>query len=144
MMPELAFIALGSNLGDRPENLTRAVAGLQRDPQTTVVALTEPEETLPLGDVPQGSYLNQMVLVETNRSPLELLELCQAVERAGGRERDVRWGPRTIDVDIVRYGDRHIDQEDLVIPHPEIPHRDFWQREIEELERSRDSAVSDG
>jgi 2-amino-4-hydroxy-6-hydroxymethyldihydropteridine diphosphokinase len=92
------------------------------------------EETEPLGPQPQGNYLNQMVLLETALTPRTLFDQCQQIERAAGRERRIRWGPRTLDLDIVRYGDLVVNESDLVIPHPELPNRDFWQREITELE----------
>lgn len=91
------------------------------------------EETDPIGPVPQGRYLNQMVLLRTALSARELLDACLAIEQAAGRERAKRWGPRTLDLDIVRFGDLVIEEPDLRVPHPEIPHRPFWQRELTEL-----------
>ena len=99
-----------------------------------IVALTSVEETDPLGFTEQGPFLNQMVAVRTELSPRELLGVCQRVEREGGRQRGRRWGPRTIDIDIVRFGDRTVAEADLAIPHPQIPARDFWVREIAELD----------
>ena len=87
-----------------------------------------------LGAVPQGPYLNQMLLVETGLEPRALLDALLALERAEGRVRAERWGPRTLDCDIVLYGDRSVQEPGLVIPHPELPHRDFWQRELKELD----------
>ena len=75
-----------------------------------------------------------MVLLETTLAPAVLLEHCRRIEVERGRERRERWGPRTLDLDIVRYGDMTVQQPDLTIPHPELPNRDFWQREIAELE----------
>jgi 2-amino-4-hydroxy-6-hydroxymethyldihydropteridine diphosphokinase len=75
-----------------------------------------------------------MVLLETTLEPAALLEHCRRIEGERGRERRERWGPRTLDLDIVRYGDKTVQQPDLTIPHPELPNRDFWQREIAELE----------
>jgi 2-amino-4-hydroxy-6-hydroxymethyldihydropteridine diphosphokinase len=82
----------------------------------------------------QPPYLNQMVLLETALEPRQLLGACQAIERARGRERTERWGPRTLDLDIVRFGQRRVNDPTLVIPHPELPNRDFWQRALAELE----------
>ena len=82
----------------------------------------------------QPAYLNQMVLVETELEPRALLEACQAIENRAGRVRAERWGPRTLDIDIVRYGRRRISEPGLVIPHPGVADRDFWQRELAELE----------
>jgi 2-amino-4-hydroxy-6-hydroxymethyldihydropteridine diphosphokinase len=132
-MHHLAYIALGSNLGDRDQFLARARLALAALPGSRVVAESSVEETAPVGDVPQGAYLNQMVALETALSPRELLAALQRIERKEGRVRTVRWGPRTLDLDIVRYDDRKIDEPDLVIPHPQISHRDWWQRELTEL-----------
>jgi 2-amino-4-hydroxy-6-hydroxymethyldihydropteridine diphosphokinase len=84
--------------------------------------------------MPQPPYLNQMVLLETRLSPRELLEACHAIERDAGRQRTERWGARTLDLDIVRFGRRRVAEPDLIIPHPELPNRDFWQRELAELQ----------
>jgi len=84
--------------------------------------------------VPQGPYLNQMVLLETALEPRELLEQLHAIEAERGRVRRERWGPRTLDLDIVRYGDRAVREPELTIPHPELPQRDFWQSELAELD----------
>jgi 2-amino-4-hydroxy-6-hydroxymethyldihydropteridine diphosphokinase len=82
----------------------------------------------------QPPYLNQMVLLETALEPRALLQALQSIERGEGRRRAERWGSRTLDLDIVRFGDRRVAETDLIIPHPELPNRDFWQRELAELE----------
>lgn len=132
-MPEWAFVALGSNIGDRAAHLAFARERLAALPETDLVACSAIEETEPLGPVPQGPYLNQMVLLRTGLDPRALLERCAAIERAAGRERGLRWGPRTLDLDIVRFDERAIAEPDLVVPHPELPRRPFWQRELAEL-----------
>ena len=81
----------------------------------------------------QGPYLNQMLLVETALGPRALLEALLAIERTEGRVRRARWGPRTLDCDIVLYGDRRVEEADLVIPHRELRNRPFWIRELDEL-----------
>ena len=131
---ERAFIALGSNLGDREGHLAAARAALAALPRTRLVAASRVEETAPLGGMDQPRYLNQMVALETALEPRALLAACQAIERSRGRVRTERWGARTLDLDIVRYGDRRVAEPDLIIPHPGLPHRDFWQRELAELE----------
>ena len=131
---ELAYVALGSNLGDRAAYLAAARAALARLPGTRLVAASAVEETPPLGGKAQPAYLNQMVLLETRLDPRALLEACQAIERAEGRVRGERWGSRTLDLDIVRFGHRRVAEPDLIIPHPELDHRDFWQRELAELQ----------
>jgi 2-amino-4-hydroxy-6-hydroxymethyldihydropteridine diphosphokinase len=128
------YVALGSNLGDRAGHLAYARARLAALPRTHLVKQSQVEETAPLGPVPQGPYLNQMVLLETELAPGPLLAELQAIEAERGRERAMRWGPRTLDLDIVRYGDRVVGERGLTIPHPELPHRDFWLREIAELD----------
>ncbi len=127
-------MALGSNVGDRAAHLAYAREHLGALPGTRLVAASRVEETAPLGPVAQPPYLNQMVLLETTLEPAALLKHCRRIEAERGRERRERWGPRTLDLDIVRYGDKTVRQPDLTIPHPELPNRGFWRREIAELE----------
>ena len=127
-------MALGSNVGDRAAHLAHARERLAGLPGTRVAAASQVEETAPLGPVPQGAYLNQMVLLETTLTPRALLAACRSIEVERGRERRERWGPRTLDLDIVRFGVREVHEAGLTIPHPELPRRDFWLREIAELE----------
>jgi 2-amino-4-hydroxy-6-hydroxymethyldihydropteridine diphosphokinase len=131
---ERAYVALGSNLGDRAGHLAAAREALAKLPDTEVVAASAVEETAPLAGMKQPPYLNQMILLETRLTPRELLEACHEIERARGRIRGERWGARTLDVDIVRYGQRRVTEPDLIIPHPELPNRDFWLRELAELQ----------
>ena len=133
---ERVFVALGSNVGDRAAHLAAAREALGRLPATRLVAASAVEETAPLGAMAQPPYLNQMVLLDTELEPRALLAALQAIERARGRVRTARWGPRTLDLDIVAYGDRQVRDPDLVIPHPELPRREFWQRELSELARA--------
>jgi 2-amino-4-hydroxy-6-hydroxymethyldihydropteridine diphosphokinase len=104
-----------------------------RLPTTRVLAASAVEETAPLGPVPQGPYLNQMLLLETDLAPRALLDALRAIETREGRVRRERWGPRTLDCDIVLYGDRAVREPGLVVPHPELPNRAFWQRELRQL-----------
>ena len=131
----LAFVALGSNVGDRAAHVARAREALAALPATQLLAASAEEETAPLGGMDQPAYLNQMVLLRTTLAPRALLEACQAIERAAGRIREAhaRWAPRTLDLDIVLYGDHRVSEPGLTIPHPGLPHRDFWQRELAEL-----------
>ena len=130
---ERAYVALGSNLGDRAAHLRKAREALASLPETDLIRESAIEETAPLGGMQQPPYLNQMVLLETALEPRALLQACQAIERQEGRERTQHWGPRTLDLDIVRFGSRRVTEGDLIIPHPELSHRDFWQREMAEL-----------
>lgn len=132
-MHDIAYIALGSNLGDRDEFLARARAALAALPHSRVVAESSVEETAPVSDVPQGAFLNQMVALDTGLSPRALLEALHRIEADAGRERTVHWGPRTLDLDIVRFGTHIVQEPDLVIPHPQLPNRDWWKRELAEL-----------
>jgi 2-amino-4-hydroxy-6-hydroxymethyldihydropteridine diphosphokinase len=129
----VAAVALGSNLGDRAAILARARAAIGRLPATRLAAASAVEETAPLGPVAQGPYLNQTLRLETALGPWTLLHLLLEVEAGEGRVRRERWGPRTLDCDLVLYGRQRIDLPDLAVPHPEIRNRPFWQRELEEL-----------
>jgi 2-amino-4-hydroxy-6-hydroxymethyldihydropteridine diphosphokinase len=131
---ERVYVALGSNVGDREAHLAHARQRLGALPETRVLAFSRVEETAPIGPVAQAPFLNQMVLLETSLSPAALLAWCLAIESERGRKRRERWGPRTLDLDIVRYGDKTVREPDLTLPHPELPNREFWRREIAELE----------
>ena len=121
-----------SDLHER--RLAEARDGLAALPDTILEAASSIEETDPIGPVPQGPFLNQMVLLWTGLAPRTLLEHCLTLERAAGRERGERWGPRTLDLDIVKYGNHVIREPGLVVPHPELARRGFWRRELSELE----------
>lgn len=132
-MSDVAYIALGSNLGNRELALARARTAIASIRDTRLIAATEVEETDPIGPGPQGKYLNQMVSVSTTLSPRTLLAALHRIERAAGRVRAARWGPRTLDLDIVTIEGKEYSDEALVIPHPELPNREFWLRELDEL-----------
>lgn len=134
MGAERAAIALGSNLGDRAALLARASEGIARLPGTRIVRASAVEETDPIGPLPQGPFLNQMLLVETTLEPCTLLDALLDIERAAGRVRGERWGPRSLDCDIVLYGERVIREAGLTVPHPELMNRPFWQRELAQLD----------
>jgi 2-amino-4-hydroxy-6-hydroxymethyldihydropteridine diphosphokinase len=127
-------VALGSNLGDRGAHLRAAREALATLPNTSLLAASRVEETAPLGGMDQPAYLNQMVLLETSLEPRDLLRALQAIEYEQGRRRSERWGSRTLDLDIVRFGDRQVTEQDLIIPHPELSNRDFWLRELAEIQ----------
>ena len=132
-MSDVAYISLGSNVGNRELALSRARAAIAAIRDTRVIAETQVEETDPLGPIVQGKYLNQMLAVSTTLPPRTLLAALHRIERAAGRVRTVRWGPRTLDLDIVMLDGKTYEDEVLVIPHPELENRDFWKREISEL-----------
>ncbi len=133
-MAELAFVALGSNLGDRAAALASARHLLDVVPATRLVAASRIEETAPFGPVAQPPYLNQMVALATRLGPEALLDACHRIEQRLGRVRGARWGARTIDLDIVSMGARRADSARLTLPHPGLPSRAFWRRERAELE----------
>lgn len=136
-MRDVAYIALGSNLGDRAALLAAARAALAALPGSRLLAESAVDETEPLGPAGQGAYLNQMIALETTLSPRELLAALQRIEAAHGRTRAVRWGPRTLDLDIVVFERQVVREPDLIVPHPELPNRDFWRRELAELQGAR-------
>ncbi len=130
---DIAYIALGSNLGDRHAYLARAREAIAAIPETRIIAESTVEETAAIGPVEQGPYLNQMISVETSLPPRDLLAALQTIEAREGRVRTERWGPRTLDLDIVRFERQIVDEAWLRVPHPELANREFWQRELDEL-----------
>jgi 2-amino-4-hydroxy-6-hydroxymethyldihydropteridine diphosphokinase len=131
--PDVAYVALGSNLGDRAAYLSRAREEMARISGTRVVAESTVEETAPLGPIAQGPFLNQMVALETSLAPSELLAALHDIEERLGRVREERWGPRTIDLDLVLMERQRSDDPRCRVPHPELVHRPFWLRELAEL-----------
>ena len=130
---DVAYIAIGSNLGDRHALLAFARGALAALPQTRLLRVSSIEETAPLGPVPQPDYLNQMVALETTLSPNALLRALQEIEEQAGRVRAERWGPRTLDLDIVHLEHQRVATPALRVPHPELPNREFWRRQLAEL-----------
>ena len=124
-MSRLAHFGLGSNLGDRLAHLQDAIDGLAVAPGVTVVAVSSVYETAPVGGPEQDDYLNAIVAVETGASARALLETGQDLERRARRTRAERWGPRTLDVDLLLIGAERTDEPDLQVPHPRIWDRGF-------------------
>ena len=120
-----AYVSLGTNLGDRAAHLGLALRSLAALPTTRVVALSPVYETDPVGPPPQGPYLNAAVEIETALEPRALLDGLLAIERAAGRARSVRDAARTLDLDLLLYADRVIDEPDLRVPHPRLAERAF-------------------
>lgn len=120
-----AYLGLGSNLGDRAAFLQGAVDGLATTDGIEVVAVSPVYETEPVGGPEQPEYLNAVVAVDTALTPRQLLEVAQGLEDAAGRVRGEQWGPRTLDVDVLLVGDEHVDEPDLVVPHPRLYERAF-------------------
>jgi 2-amino-4-hydroxy-6-hydroxymethyldihydropteridine diphosphokinase len=134
---DVAYIALGSNVGQREVFLAEARRRIAALPHTKVIGETDAEETAPLGPVAQGPFLNQMIAIETELSPHELLDELQRIETDAGRVRSVRWGPRTLDLDIVLFERQSVSEPGLTVPHPELSNRNFWLRELSALRSAR-------
>jgi 2-amino-4-hydroxy-6-hydroxymethyldihydropteridine diphosphokinase len=128
-----AFIGIGSNLGDREQNLARAIELLSAEDGIDIAAVSEIRETEPVGPVSQGPFLNGAVRIETDLGPRELLERLLAVEQRLGRVRRERFGPRTIDLDLLLYGDEAVDEPGLTVPHPRLHERRFALEPLSDL-----------
>jgi len=131
-----AFVGLGSNLGDREEALCRAVEALGRLPETTVRAVSSFRDTEPVGIVDQPHFLNGAVELETTLAPRSLLDSLLAIERSLGRDRAgvPPGGPRTLDLDLLLYGEDEIDEPGLAVPHPMLAERSFVLEPLAELD----------
>ena len=133
MINRQIFLALGSNLGNRKTFLTTAVQCLQNHKDISVLQESTVIETAPVGEVDQGAFLNQVIEIKTNLNPLELLAVILAIEKSQGRIRTEKWGPRTLDIDILFFGDTVIQDETLQIPHPELHRRVFVLQPLQEI-----------
>ena len=120
-----AYLALGSNLGDRLAHLQLGVDALVMADGVEVLALSRVYETAPVGGPEQGPFLNAVVSVATTLDPYALLALAQRIERDAARVREERWGPRTLDVDVLLYDDVRLDDPALTVPHPRMWERGF-------------------
>ncbi len=133
--PVDAYLGLGSNVGDRRDRLDAAVAMLRDTPDLKVIAVSSILETEPWGPVKQGNFLNAAVKLRTTLAPSALLETCLQIERAQGRDRAEaeRWGPRTLDLDVLLYGDDIVNVRGLRIPHPRLHERAFVLKPLAEI-----------
>jgi len=130
-----AYVGLGSNMGDRERMLWSAVHMLAFNPEVEVVAVSSIRETDPVGFADQPRFLNAAVALDTELEPRALLEFLMAVERELGRTRDgPRFGPRTIDLDLLLYGDEVVDEPGLTVPHPRLHERRFVLEPLAELD----------
>lgn len=133
-----AYVALGANLGDRDSSLTEAIRRLQADSELEVRRVSAAYETAPVGFTDQPAFLNMAVCLGTNLDPITLLRRLLAIEQEMGRVRDVRWGPRNIDLDLLVHGEATLDTPELTLPHPRmgqrafvlVPLSDVWPKEI--------------
>ncbi|HEX2926038.1 MAG TPA: 2-amino-4-hydroxy-6-hydroxymethyldihydropteridine diphosphokinase [Ruminiclostridium sp.] len=128
-----AYIGLGSNLGDRESRLNRAIELLAQAEGVKVTAASSYYNTAPVGYEQQPDFLNAVVEVRTALSPDQLLKLCSEIEKEQKRERIIRWGPRTIDLDILLFGSKIINEKDLIIPHPRMHERRFVLEPLNEI-----------
>ena len=127
-----AYVAVGSNLGDRWAHLVLAGRALREAPGVAVLRGSRVWDSAPIGP-PQPRYLNAVLELETTRTPPSLLGILRETERIAGRTRDLRWGPRTLDLDLILFGDRVVCTPGLTIPHPEMTLRRFVLAPLAEL-----------
>ena len=128
------FIGLGSNLGDRQENLQKALALLGGLPETRFLRCSSFIETLPVGNLDQPKFINAVAEIETSLEPLELLKRLKGIEHSVGRKQTARWGPRIIDLDVLLYGRLVLDSGALIIPHGQLENRRFVLEGLLELD----------
>jgi 2-amino-4-hydroxy-6-hydroxymethyldihydropteridine diphosphokinase len=132
-MGKTAFIALGSNIGNRYDYLMKGIEYLAKHPKIKLVNTSSVYETDPVGYEDQDLFLNMVIEIQTEWSPLELLDFCLKVELELGRKREIVWGPRTIDLDILLYNQENIKSEKLIIPHPRMLERNFVMIPLSEI-----------
>lgn len=130
----LAYISLGSNLRGPKEQIEEALRALREAKETTLLLVSSFYQSKPLMDMPGPNYLNVVCKIETDLSALDLLNFCQEIEDNQHRVRGVKWGSRTIDLDILLYGDRVLATKRLTIPHPEMINRSFVLLPLFEIE----------
>jgi 2-amino-4-hydroxy-6-hydroxymethyldihydropteridine diphosphokinase len=121
----MIYLGLGSNMGEREQYLRQAVNTLGAHPDIRIIQKSAIYETEPFGYTDQAAFLNAVIAIETNLTPAALLKLCLETESSLGRVRDVRWGPRTIDIDILLFHNQLIHTEALTVPHPYLQFRPF-------------------
>ena len=127
------YIGLGGNLGDRKENIQKALVELARNNRCRLTRVSSLYETRPVGIEEQPDFLNLAAEIETELNPKELLVWLKEVERKVGREKTFKWGPRIIDIDILLYDDLHVTEDNLEIPHPEMHKRAFVLSPLAEI-----------
>ncbi|MCT1558253.1 2-amino-4-hydroxy-6-hydroxymethyldihydropteridine diphosphokinase [Helcobacillus massiliensis] len=132
--PVRAILAVGSNMGDRAAYLQLALQELERAHGIDLVAASATIETDPVGGVEQDSFLNAAIAVDTTLSPWQLLDLAQHIEQVAQRRRIVRWGPRTLDVDVITWGELQLNDPALTLPHPRAHERAFVLHPLADLE----------
>lgn len=127
------YVGIGSNIGDRENYIKTALERIEEYPDINVADVSSIYETEPVGVTEQAAFLNMVALLKTDMNAFQVLEILQGIEQSLGRERDIRWGPRTIDLDILLYNNENIVAEGLVIPHPRLIQRGFVVIPLHEL-----------
>ncbi|MBH0231815.1 2-amino-4-hydroxy-6-hydroxymethyldihydropteridine diphosphokinase [Halobacillus yeomjeoni] len=127
------YIALGSNISRREDHLKHAIEMLDQQNELEVIQKSSIYETAPVGYTEQNDFLNMVIQISTTLSPFQLLNVCQSVEADLGRRRVVKWGPRTIDLDILLFNQENMETERLIIPHPSMQDRAFVMVPLAEI-----------
>nr|WP_309101596.1 2-amino-4-hydroxy-6-hydroxymethyldihydropteridine diphosphokinase [Fredinandcohnia onubensis] len=133
-MNNTAYIALGTNIGTRESYLHSALQAIQGN-DIDIIGFSSIYETDPVGYEDQDRFLNMVIKVNTNLQPMDLLEVLQSIERESGRERKIRWGPRTLDLDILLFNQENIETERLIVPHPRMTERAFVLVPLAEIDQ---------
>ncbi|MFN7252999.1 MAG: 2-amino-4-hydroxy-6-hydroxymethyldihydropteridine diphosphokinase [Anaerobacillus sp.] len=129
----IVYVSLGSNMGDRLEFLRYGVMNLNENVNITIKNCSSIYETTPVGFLDQADFLNMVVELETSYTPLELLKCTQEIQRKSGRKFNIKWGPRTLDLDILLYNQENIEMEQLIVPHPRMFERGFVMVPLKEV-----------
>ena len=137
-MSDRIYLSLGSNMGDRLEYLNKAMDMIEALPDTHIIEKSSVYETDPVGEVEQEDFLNMVISISTMMEPVEFLDKIHEIERELKRERKIHWGPRTIDIDIILWGDTKVDTDILTIPHKEMGNREFVIVPLMEIYDARD------
>ncbi|WP_409303685.1 2-amino-4-hydroxy-6-hydroxymethyldihydropteridine diphosphokinase [Peribacillus sp. SCS-155] len=133
-MRNVAYISIGSNMGNRVNFFKQAVQMLESYPSIKIENVSSLYETDPVGYVDQDNFLNAAIKIRTGYDPRELLRICQEIELLLGRKREIHWGPRTVDLDILLYNQENIESENLSVPHPRMLERPFVLIPLSELD----------
>ncbi len=128
-----SYLSLGSNLGNREAYLQNAINALANLPQTSLIRVSSIYETPPWGLIEQPAFLNLCIALDTTLTPQNLLAACLKIEEKAGRKRDIRWGPRVLDIDILTYGNMELDEHGLTLPHPQMLNRAFVLMPLNEI-----------
>lgn len=128
-----AFLGVGSNIGDRAENIKIAIGILKKTSGIKVKKVSKIYQTNPKGGPPQKRFLNGAIKIDTTLTPVKLLKKLKQIEKDLGRKKTIRFGPRIIDLDILLYADKKVNRKDLIIPHPRMHKRQFVLKPLKEI-----------